>query len=275
MRNELACGCEREISAANYNFYKNPELHPDRVMQQHDLVYLLEGAWCIGQDGETFEVGPGDVIVLQAGHYHYGLRVCEPDTRTMYIHFSPLRGDGIISGKEAPDTKTPVTDMVIHCKNGNTVRRLFEEIIENFWSGSESRATRLSALLSLLLCELSDQSRVKAHSSDEAIEAVLRLFIRNPERFFSIQELAGRSFVSTKTLTSRFRRATGRSIHQYQLELKLDMIRIQMQAEPDKSLKELSASYGFYDEFHLSKLFKRKFGAPPSAWLHKNYQGKP
>ena len=36
---------QRRIVEANYNTYVNPILHPNRVMKQHDFLYILEGEW--------------------------------------------------------------------------------------------------------------------------------------------------------------------------------------------------------------------------------------
>ena len=35
----------RRITSAGYTSYSMPILHPDRVMPEHDLIYLLEGGW--------------------------------------------------------------------------------------------------------------------------------------------------------------------------------------------------------------------------------------
>ena len=40
----------------------------------------------------------------------------------------------------------------------------------------------------------------------------------------------------------------------------------------DVRLAEIAATLGFCDEFHLSKAFKRKYGAPPSQYRRRNDQ---
>ena len=36
---------EREILSANYITFVNPALHPDRVLNEHDFLYMLDGSW--------------------------------------------------------------------------------------------------------------------------------------------------------------------------------------------------------------------------------------
>lgn len=263
MYNAWAPDPRRKVCAANYNYYRKAEQHPDRIMTEHDLVYMLEGTWGIGQDGESWEIGPGDVIMLQAGHHHYGVTPCAPGTRTMFIHCTSSKEDRVFADGDEPGPALLRTGMVVSCGGRGRIRQLFEDIIDTFWSQAGHRHVRQSALLSLLLWELAEGSLIKTRVRDDMVETIVREIKRNPQRFYGIRELAGRFYVSEKTLTSRFRRVTGQSLHQYQMELKLDMVRMQMRTDPGKSLKELAAAFGFYDEFHMSRLFRRRFGMSP------------
>ena len=267
MQNLWAPVHDRTVYWANFNYYRVPEHHPDRVMTQHDLVYMREGSWQIGQDEEAYTVGAGDVIALQAGRHHYGVAPCAPDSRTMFIHFSPAPGDAVRPDAALLGPDAFVSDVVMHCADRPTVRHLFEEIIGAFWSDTRSKPFCLSVLMSHLLMELSGQPAPRDNAGDPMVVEALRLFTSRPEHFFTIGELAGSFYVSPKTMTSRFKQATGWSVHQYQLDLKLKMIALQLKTEPEKKLGELAARFGFYDEFHLSRLFCRKYGVSPRAYL--------
>ena len=48
------------------------------------------------------------------------------------------------------------------------------------------------------------------------------------------------------------------------METKLEMVRQFLLTQPDTKLREAAINYGFCDEFHLSKAFKKKYGYPPS-----------
>ena len=41
---------QRKVTQANINFYANSFVHPTRVMDEHDFIYLIDGQWKIGQD---------------------------------------------------------------------------------------------------------------------------------------------------------------------------------------------------------------------------------
>ena len=46
----LALSYAREVTLCGINLYPNPEYHPDRIMDEHDLLYIQEGEWKVGQD---------------------------------------------------------------------------------------------------------------------------------------------------------------------------------------------------------------------------------
>jgi AraC-like DNA-binding protein len=44
------------------------------------------------------------------------------------------------------------------------------------------------------------------------------------------------------------------------------MVALQLKLEPDWKLSQIATAFGFYDEFHMSKAFKQKFGVSPSDY---------
>ena len=81
---------------------------------------------------------------------------------------------------------------------------------------------------------------------------------------YSLSELTALLEISSKTLNKRFRRATGQTACQYQMDFKLEMVRTFLLEHPNIPLRSVAQNYGFYDEFYLSRMFKKKYGIPPS-----------
>ena len=50
------------------------------------------------------------------------------------------------------------------------------------------------------------------------------------------------------------------------METKLEMVREFLISQPHARLREAAANYGFYDEFDLSRAFKKQFGMSPSQY---------
>ena len=63
MHNLIDNSANRRVTFCNFNQHINA-FHADRVMEEHDLIYIQEGQWDIAQDGVAYTVSPGDVILL-------------------------------------------------------------------------------------------------------------------------------------------------------------------------------------------------------------------
>lgn len=58
----------------------------------------------------------------------------------------------------------------------------------------------------------------------------------------------------------------GKSIYTYQLDMKMEAVRLFILNHPNIKLHEVALNFGFYDEFHLSKIFKKKFNVSPNQY---------
>lgn len=249
----------RKVCECNVNYSPEGIHHPDRVMEVYDLLYLTEGSWEIWEGNSCCFLQKGQVLLLEPGIRHYSRKKCTPGMRNIYIHFERLEGDG---GETGEGVRIP---KVSECAGRREVAGLFEQMAQTFWSGGPHKEKKMTALLELLLCELDTEEMDKTAGHDPLIREILQRFYAAPERFFSPEELAENYGYSVRTLSGRFKKYTGKSIHQYQMQLKLDMARSQIRQDQARGLKDIARSFGFYDEFQFSRLFKRQFGCPPSA----------
>lgn len=52
------------ISSGNYVTSVNGMIHPDRIMKEHDFLYMLDGSWEICEDHETYPMQTDDLLIL-------------------------------------------------------------------------------------------------------------------------------------------------------------------------------------------------------------------
>lgn len=247
----------RKVTLCNHNFSEEGIYHPDRVMTEYDLLYMQNGEWDIMEEDACYHVAPGHVLLLEPGKRHYSLNKCSPMMRNVYIHFSE---EEILSS-----TQTLTIAKLTDCTDNHEILHDMERIIDVYFSANyENRELRLSILLDELLVALSDINRSKEKEHDIWIQEIIHRIHCNPERFFSPKELADSYHVSERTLSRRFKAETGQSVHQYQLKYKLQTAYDVLPHSLNRPLRDIAKSYGFYDEFQFSKLFKREFGIAPS-----------
>jgi len=247
------------ITQCNYNYSSHGILHPHRIMAEYDFLYMIQGSWEIIEDGICYELHENELLILEPGRHHYSKKRCSPNMRNMFLHCLPVTKDGLSTSSSIPIQK--LTD----CSHSTQIPRLFHTIIESYWNRQDSyKEQRLSNLFELLLYELADLSQTPV-VTDPLVQHVLNLFLSNSERFYHLEELAAQYSISAHTLGIRFKKATGTTLYQYQLTQKLSMIHELLPQDSSRSLRDLALSFGFYDEFQLSKLYKRQFGYPPST----------
>lgn len=262
---------QRRIVEANYNTFVNPLLHPNRVMQQHDFLYILDGDWEIALENdegcEIVSIQKGDLVILPARFHHYGTQLCSPNSRNMYLHVEALPKDHAVKQPKTRETDENfvLLPTVIHCGRHIEINKYFSEIITVYWKETIHKSNRLSCLFDLLLCEISEQVWTAAANVQCAafVNEIARFLRSNPEIFFSVSDIARKFYVSEKTLNKRFKMVYDKTFYAWQMEQKLDMVYQALHSNADITLRETAVNFGFYDEFHLSRAFKKKFGVSP------------
>jgi AraC-like DNA-binding protein len=223
---------------------------------------MIEGEWEVIQDGEKYLLTPGYVLFLPAGHHHYGHIPCKSGTRTMFIHFS-MHPDDILGQAASSKYHIPVQTHA-NCGNNRRVCQGFERIISTYWSTLNEKEYRISALVDLLLAEVSSASMKKESRTSDMVRDVQKMICMKPNLNITPEMLAEQTKVSVRSIRYYFKKETGISLHQYQLQTKLDMAFQQLQIDNQQTLYSIASGYGFYDEFHFSRLFKKRFGISPS-----------
>ena len=229
-----------------------PFVHPERIMDEHDFIYMLEGEWKIGQDSEIFDLKKDSLLILCGGQRHFGAAPCLKDTKTMYFHLSKEEGDGL---------KENGLDILIDAAKNRNIKRVFRDIVQAKLEGNEQKA---SVLFDLLLCELKEyENRNENNAIGERIKSIIH---QNPEKFFSNKELAEKIGVSVKTVETKFNSSFGITLHQYILRFKCEQAVLYFRSFPEMQIKEVAYNLGFYDEYHFSKQFKKLMGVSPLTY---------
>ena len=266
---------DRYVTLCGMNVYPNPEYHPDRTMWEHDLLYIFEGEWTIAQDEQSYLLKAGDAILLRAGSHHRCPVPCAPNTRTMFVHFNKLPGDRkdveltpAALALRAEESTTCV-QTVTSCAQHPEVSKIMRQIIDAFWSQRDDKRRQTSLLVNLLLVDLAFIARSSQQTADEWIVRILRLFRTEPSKMFSLEELADFVNVSVRSLTSRFKATTGQTVHQYQINFKLELAYAALRST-NRTIQDIAVGYGFYDAYQFSRLFKKKYGRSPKHFKLRN-----
>lgn len=259
----------RRVLLCGTNIYPTPEYHVDRVMDDHDLMYICEGTWQVAQDDTVYDLKAGDVLLLRAGSHHWGTSLCSVGSKNMFLHFNRLPDDRLNTELTAAECQSNASGNLFcvrtltRCGIGNTMDQLFRSVIHVYWGHQDDKERRLTLLLNEILNELAFEAR---NSQPEAAAWITRLLNAMRERrdhFFSLSEAAEIAGMTDRTFSARFRKMIGKSFHQYQMETKMkyayDALRTGRY-----TVREVSLRCGFEDPCYFSRVFSKSFGVAPS-----------
>ena len=261
----------RTVTACNFNLLPSAVHQLDRVGENtHGLLYILDGSWELSQDHELLSLHSDDLLFLHAGSRNLERSSFAPGMTVMFLHFLSAPEDALWAAGATPSGKDNFLSIgdIVHCGCENEVKKQLQRIIYNFYSGRPGIETKLSALLLDLLYELAQLSAAGVPSSarDDVVEWILYRIRTAPQSDCSLKTLSQQTYMSPATLSERFKKATGKSIYRYQLETRLAMARALLLSAEDMPLREVARVYGFCDEYHFSKLFKRTYRQSPSVF---------
>jgi AraC-like DNA-binding protein len=251
-------------------------------------------------DGEPGDIalGTGDLVVLPGGPRHW-LRD-HPNTQTTGLEeilaTTPLDGQrrlrfggsgrptGLLCGGFAleggvarPMLGALPATLIIPGESGRPVPWLEATLAmltaeaSSGAPGAEEVVGRLAeALLTQALrVALTDHSAGTLAFGDPQIATAIALIHRNPERAWTIGELAAEVALSRSSFAARFRDLVGESPVRYVTRTRLAHAALLLRTT-DASLAQIASRTGYGTAFSLGKAFKRAFGIAPGA-----YRGQP
>ena len=74
--------CDCDILTASENFF-----HMDRTADFNVMIYVTDGAMYVTENGQDYDIAPGELLFLRSGLRHFGKREILRGTRWFYAHF--------------------------------------------------------------------------------------------------------------------------------------------------------------------------------------------
>lgn len=238
-----------------------------------ELVYILSGRGSYRIDDVIFPVEEGDLIVLNPGMKHQAL-VSDPGNPAaeFFVGFTDVKlGD--LGPNRIP---TPTASPIVHTK-GELRQKLFkvcasiEEENSVYWQG---RYFMLKAyLMQMLILIVRDQAEpvpVKNGFAFESVnkkyvvEQIVSYFDDHYAEKISLDQIAENMYLSPYYISRIFKSEIGDTPIHYLINIRLKKAKELLESGWSGSVQEAAQRVGYDDVYHFSKLFKKRYGAPPS-----------
>ena len=258
---------------------------------QVTLFHVVAGGrcWVALADGERHWAAAGDVIVLPYGDQHSmgGIERAEPVPVTTFLPAPPWEEFPVLT-HGAGGARTDVVCGYLHCEDPlfdpalRALPSLF--VVRPDEAGAQwvrasidyamcasSMSTRLPELLlgEVLRIHLSSAPAVErgwlAALRDPVLAPALAQLHAEPERKWTVAELASASAVSRSLLDARFRQLLGRPPIRYLADWRMHIAE-DLLGTTDLSVFTVARRVGYDSEEAFSRAFKRARGEAPSVW---------
>jgi AraC-like DNA-binding protein/quercetin dioxygenase-like cupin family protein len=140
--------------------------------------------------------------------------------------------------------------------------------------GLEAALHSISLMRQILLLILVESARGPQSDTDSNISDLLTDIRRNPARHWSVEEMAGRVFLSRAQLTRRTKLAVGVGPIEYVIGIRLQRAE-QLLVETDMSITEIARTLEYADVQFFSRQFKKRYGASPAHFRRMAFAPRP
>lgn len=244
-----------------------------------EMAFVLSGHGNYRIDDRIYEVSEGDLIVINAGQKHQAL-VCDTSNPTteFFVGFSDIQFPGL-PGNHLP---LPGGTPILHT-TGDLRQKFFKlstsMTAENAISQTGRYLMLKSYLVQMLVLLLRTQCEPVPIDTGYSFETLNKTYIVEQlvsyledhyAEKISLDQIAENMYLSPFYISRIFKSETGDTPIHHLINIRLERAKELLEQGTKGSIQEIAAAVGYDDAYHFSKLFKKRYGIPPSRIRKKS-----
>jgi len=259
--------------------------HFARTFGVYDLLLVKRGTLYMTEEGKDYAVGPGKLLVLEAGLLHDGYRACGEDTEIYWVHFihgckpAHIRREDIpwssLLAKGTVEDEEPSVQQRLYLPKYATVdvealEPILHEMNEIHSRLNAENALRLHLLLAGLLAALQEECARTTQPEPavrlaRAAAAYLDIQWRQP---FNLAALEEELHFQADYITRCMKQHIGTTPLQYVLQRRLEEAK-KLLSGTVLGISEIAERVGIHDPNYMTRLFSTRFGVTPGAYRRR------
>ena len=242
-----------EISFSNMGFFttKDAWIHPKRIIDSFEIIYVIEGEFDMQEDGKIYHLKPKNLFILYPGLQHQGIKVTNFSIKFFWLHFRCKNYEKLGLNKLYSNAELE--------KNSY----LFREIMS---SQQRRNLTLCEIKLAELLVTLSNDYK----SDYSKIVSEIIEFVRlNSNKNLTVNNISSQFGYSTDHCCRIIKQAIGISLHSLINQNRISYIKMCL-LNTNLTVKEIANQCGFEDENMFVKFFKYHAKYSPSQYRNKH-----
>ncbi|MBO5355498.1 MAG: helix-turn-helix domain-containing protein [Clostridia bacterium] len=276
------------IRRAIFSTILSPFIIRERIIYDHELIYVMDGTCAITVDGKEYVVKKGDCVFFPPNVPHELRSISDTAFVQPHIHFDALYSEkseqtpisfqsrdqmsedelALIQENAFANCNIPYVFTPIHKE---TYVSLFFEIIDIFQEKKSGYTLLYKAKMLELFALLFEQFESKSIAPTRSVEtsgylsSIKNYLDGNYRQQISLERLAMQFYVNKYTLLRQFKKAYGIGIIAYYHALRIDYAKRKL-ASTDLSITEIAKKLCFGDVYTFSRFFKNSTGMSPREY---------
>jgi len=255
--------------------WKGTRISDEKNYHSHDhieMAFILSGKGRYKIDDEIYPVEEGDLLIFNPGVYHQALTDGNGrPTVEFFVGFT----DVLFRGMTPNHFEIP-GGPILHT-TGELRQKLFR-IASSMEAEKEvlrqGRYFMLRAyLVQMILLVIREQTlplkQKKGYEFESVgkkyvVEQIVSYFEDHYAEKISLDQIAENMYLSPFYISKIFKSETGDTPIRFLIDIRLERAKELLKSGEYTSIQEVAAKVGYDDVYHFSKLFKKKYGVPPS-----------
>jgi AraC-like DNA-binding protein len=228
-------------------------IHPKRIIDSYEIIYVLEGDVFIQQDEARLQLKENELIVLQPFKTHFGYKSSTGRTSFYWLHYTD------------PDMYT-FCNIKRHIRFDGThnINLLLKQILHMANTPGYPQYS-LDILLWLILTEITVEQSVGCINSNPLLKDVCEWIRINNDKNITVTDVAREFEYSEDHISRIFKKNYSIGLKKYINEIKMNVIKNHL-LSGSQPIKEVAANAGFADYKHFLKYFKYHEGISPMEY---------
>lgn len=223
------------------------------------LYYISEGSGILVSEQGSMPLEAGYVYIVPCGMKvgFYGT----PSVTKLFFHIN-------ISF----DEKNDAFENYCHFSRLPRSVKYINELKEMYLSNSKKDRFMLKSEISATICEFlsrKDNRNISKNKYCKNVSDAIAFIRKNIRATLTVKEVSSAVACSANTLAGSFKKELGQSISNYIEEIVMSEAQAQL-LYTDNSIREISESLGYCDQFYFSRRFKNWFSSAPTEYRRQS-----
>ncbi len=225
------------------------------------LYYIESGSGILEHEGEVITMKPGNLYMIPFG-LTFSYR-CESRYTKLYFHITIPRPDGF--------------DLLSDCKKIISMpisKADIQRMTRSYRSGSIVDMLKIKQEVLMHVTSMLPPSTVSTFFStvySANVQSTIDYIQQNLSVQLTSSALASRLFICESTLCKHFKDELGVTVGQY-IDNSIFLAAEKMLVKSNFSIRQISETLGFCDQFYFSRRFRQKYGQTPLQYRKRMLQ---